>query len=78
MKNRYGVTLEQYDKMFEGQNGVCAICGGINKSDRRLAIDHNHETGKIRGLLCSNCNTGIGMLKENINILCSAISYLGK
>lgn len=78
LKNHHGVTLEQYDKMFEEQGGVCAICSGVNKNGRRLAIDHNHNTGEIRGLLCANCNIGIGMLKENVNILCSAISYLGK
>lgn len=76
LKNRYGITLKQYDQMFEEQNGICAICGGINKSGRRLHLDHDHKTGKIRGLLCGNCNTGIGMLKENIDILCNAISYL--
>ena len=72
----YGMTLEQYDRMFEDQDGVCAICGGINKSGRRLYVDHNHKTGKIRALLCCLCNNLIGNARENITILRSTINYL--
>lgn len=64
LRNRFGITLEQYDEMFENQNGVCAICGEINIDGRRLAVDHNHETGKIRGLLCTGCNTRLGILEH--------------
>ena len=76
LKRDFNITLEQYDEMFENQNGVCMICGGINSNGRRLAIDHNHETGKVRDLLCGNCNHFIGQAKENIIILQSAINYL--
>jgi hypothetical protein len=76
LKNKYGITLEQYDEMFEQQNGVCAICGGININGRRLGVDHDHETGKIRALLCNSCNHIIGDAKENIIVLQSAINYL--
>src|SRR4030042_4253907 len=51
LKNKYGMTLEEYDKILEQQNGVCKICGKINLNGKRLAVDHNHKTGKIRGLL---------------------------
>lgn len=60
LKSVYGITLEQYDKMFETQNGVCAICSGINKDGRRLFVDHDHKTGEIRGLLCYQCNSLLG------------------
>ena len=52
------------------------ICGGSCGSGRRLAVDHNHTTGKVRGLLCSNCNTLLGKAKDNVNILQAAIDYL--
>ena len=57
LKRNFGITLEQYDQMFEEQGGVCAICDGIEKN-RRLAVDHDHDhdTGRVRGLLCTKCN----------------------
>lgn len=69
----YGITLEDYNNMLASQNNRCLICGDIRY---KLHVDHNHETGKVRGLLCNSCNTGIGLLKENENILLSAIEYL--
>lgn len=71
------MTLKQYDEMFEKQSGVCKICGDINKSGRRLCVDHDHKTGKIRGLLCCACNSLIGYAKDDLLILKSAINYLG-
>lgn len=59
LKSKFNITLEQYDKMLEKQNGVCAICGKP-PIHRKLAIDHNHKTGKIRGLLCIRCNPMLG------------------
>lgn len=69
--------------MFEAQNGLCAICGepeigSQNGVVMRLAIDHCKKTNKIRELLCANCNRGLGMFGENIEILASAIKYLTK
>lgn len=64
LKRTYGLTLKQYDKMIEDQGGVCAICGGINENGHRLAVDHNHETGKVRGLLCRKCNLGLFALEN--------------
>ena len=77
LKQTYGLTLEQYDEMFEEQNGVCAICGGVNPDGRRLFVDHNHETGQIRGLLCVTCNARIGIL-ENKDWRPLAEKYLQK
>jgi hypothetical protein len=68
----YGFTLEDYNAMFEKQNGRCAICG----RDVPLHIDHDHVTGEFRGLLCFNCNTGIGSLKEDPQLLNRAAQYL--
>lgn len=73
----YGLRLGQYDEMLTAQNGVCAICGGVNKSGKRLAVDHCHETGEVRGLLCTNCNTAIGKLGHDQALLRAAIQYLG-
>lgn len=75
LKSRYGLTLEQYDKMFEDQGGVCAICGGINNDGRRLYIDHNHKTGKIRSLLCIRCNSKLSVLEDEV-FLSNAKKYL--
>lgn len=76
-KRKYGITIEEYDKLLNEQKGCCAICF-IKQKDigRNLSIDHCHTTGKIRGLLCNNCNASIGLFKEDINILESAINYL--
>lgn len=74
-KSRQGVAEEQYGLMLDQQNGVCAGCLSPPVS-KRLAIDHNHITGQIRGLLCSNCNLGIGLLKEDSEIMARLIQYL--
>lgn len=78
LKRMYGLTLEDYDQMFEQQNGVCAVCGGLATGGKRLVVDHCHITGKIRGLLCGNCNIGIGNMQDNVDILAQAIIYLNK
>lgn len=77
---KYGVTPEFYDELLESQNGKCAICESSDPSGRgtRFHLDHNHETGKVRGLLCSKCNTGIGLLKDSKEIIRKALIYLEK
>ncbi len=69
-----------YERMYEEQNGLCAICNGEESCYRNqhLAIDHNHETGKIRALLCSTCNRALGLFKDSIEVLESAKNYLLK
>lgn len=69
----YGISLEEYNNMFEEQEGKCAICG---KYYTTLHVDHNHKTGDLRGLLCRNCNVGIGLLHEDREILINALDYL--
>ena len=84
LKHDYGLTVEEYAKMYKEQDGLCAICGKPETVRNHshvisaLAVDHNHETGRVRGLLCSNCNKGIGNLKEDETILLNAIEYLKK
>ena len=75
---KYGITPEQYAEMLFLQGGVCAICGGDNADERKLAVDHNHKTGKVRGLLCNNCNRAIGLLKDNLEVVNNLLSYLQK
>ena len=77
LKRMYGIGMEEYDAMVANQNGVCSICGGPPRG-RLLAVDHNHATGKIRGLLCGPCNTGLGQFKDSVETLTAAISYLTK
>ena len=73
---KFGITIAEYDSMLAAQNGVCAICEDTCSTGYKLAVDHNHITGKIRALLCKNCNTAIGLLKENTNTMNKAINYL--
>jgi hypothetical protein len=80
LKARYGITIEQYDAMLKKQQGVCAICTNPETVNNKkwLAVDHDHNTGFIRGLLCHDCNTGIAKLKDSQALLKSAIWYLDK
>ena len=79
LRSKYGIELEDYNDMFVLQNGKCAICGKHQTELKKaLHIDHCHSTGKIRGLLCGNCNRGIGMLNDDIENLKCAILYLNK
>ena len=81
LKKLYGVTLDWYKEQYAKQGGVCAICSKpettvIHGKQVSLAVDHCHDTGKVRGLLCVPCNRGIGMLKHNRDLLQKAIAYL--
>lgn len=85
LNKRYGITPTQYDTLFISQNGCCAICGNVetarhnrSKKIQKLAVDHCHKTGKVRGLLCQDCNRGIGKFHEEIHRLQGAIEYLTK
>ena len=81
---KYGITIDQYDSIWSAQGCKCAICGAEKnyrtikgkKTETRMAVDHCHTTGNIRGLLCYTCNVGIGMLQDDTNILKAAINYL--
>jgi Recombination endonuclease VII len=76
LRTRYGITAEEYDAMLEAQNGVCAICQRECRTGMRLAVDHERETGKVRGLLCRACNGGIGAMQYSVENLERAATYL--
>lgn len=83
LKGRYGISLEIYQRMEVEQHGRCKICrrketliDGRTGRVRKLTVDHNHQTGRIRGLLCSQCNRSVGGFRDSISILQSAINYL--
>lgn len=76
LKSTYGISLVEYELMYEAQNGVCAICKKPESSGKGLAVDHDHETGKVRSLLCFMCNTSIGKLGEDIPRILEAAAYL--
>lgn len=79
LKKHYGITSEQYWKLFEAQKGNCACCGQSHELfKRRLHVDHDHETGVIRGLLCTECNPGLGYFQDSVERLEAAVTYLKK
>lgn len=85
LRSKYGITPEQYDTLLVEQGGVCLICGEgpsgrSNNGDLHeyLAVDHDHETGKVRGLLCVPCNRGLGFFRDDPQRLQSAIEHLAR
>lgn len=83
LKNTYGITHEDYQRLLDEQGGVCAVCGedepnehGRTGTKFRLAVDHCHDTGRVRGLLCQKCNRAIGLLRDDSGLLRKAIDYL--
>lgn len=83
LKRYYGITVDEYIAMHGAQGGVCAICKKYEASSdprtkalRRLAVDHDHATGKVRALLCSNCNVGLGRFNDDADLLREAADYL--
>ena len=78
LKSTFGISLEFYNQMLVAQDGACAICGSRHWGGRwnSPCVDHDHVTGKIRGLLCLQCNRGLGNFKDRIDILARAIAYV--
>lgn len=77
LKATYNITLEEYNQMFEDQNGCCKICGIHNSEAKRgLVVDHCHDSLKVRGLLCQKCNSALGFSNDDISILRNMIKYL--
>lgn len=81
--NRFGLTAEDYARMLAQQDGKCAICRQPETAihhktgePRALAVDHDHKTNAVRGLLCRDCNTGLGLFDDDLETLRSAIAYL--
>ncbi len=77
LKRQYNITPIDYDAMYEEQEGCCAICFTHQSSMKyRLHVDHDHKTGKVRGLLCKNCNLALGNFQDSVELLAKAIEYL--
>lgn len=82
LKEAYGITPEEFDRMYEAQHGLCAICGKpeTHKTPRgfvyKMSVDHDHNTGKVRALLCRSCNSGIGKLGDSSELAFRAALYL--
>lgn len=78
LKKRYGITVDDYNAMLDAQGGGCAICGGAQADGRdfRLHVDHDHETGRVRGILCGSCNRGLGNLGDDPDRCEAAAKYL--
>lgn len=73
---RYGLSAEQYFELYQKQGGKCRICGCELPDGEYLHVDHNKRSGEVRGLLCSKCNKGIGLFKENPSVMNRAIEYI--
>jgi hypothetical protein len=74
---KYGLTIAEYDLMFEEQGRVCAICKEPTPKGKGFwHVDHDHTTGKVRGILCDWCNRGLGQYRDNVDYLLSAVTYL--
>lgn len=69
LKTAYGLTLEKWNQLLDEQNGGCAICGRIDSGKRKLSVDHDHKTGKVRGLLCQMCNSNVIVAVEHYSHL---------
>jgi len=78
LMRRYNMTLEDYDELLELQEGLCDICGVTLVDTRSTHIDHCHATGKVRGILCANCNKGLAFFDDNVLTLANSIVYLEK
>lgn len=81
LKAKYGLTVQEYDQMLAAQDGACAICGASGSGVSRfgvLVVDHDHETGEVRGLLCSTCNSAIGLLGDDPETVQKAAGYLSR
>jgi len=76
LKKTFGIGYQEYLHMLAAQDNCCGICGTDESGARAFAVDHCHTTGNIRGLLCGNCNSGIGHLKDDVELLKRAIQYL--
>jgi len=78
LRDRFGLTIEEYNTLLDSQNGLCKICGEkkLAKNQTRMGVDHCHDTGTIRGILCNNCNTALGYFNDSVDLLSNAIKYI--
>ena len=78
LRRKFGITLDEYGALLQAQRGVCAICGRLPREDSSLHVDHDHETGDVRGLLCFQCNNALGDFDDELERLRSAVGYLDR
>lgn len=76
LKDKWGLSRDDFDRMLAGQGGVCAICRNASNGHGKFHVDHDHQTGAIRGLLCGACNMGMGQFRDRADILRAAADYL--
>lgn len=76
LQQKYGITIEEYEQMLAQQKGRCMICRKKPSDSKKLAVDHCHKTGKVRGLLCHHCNNGLGCFKDDTELMTAAIAYV--
>ena len=76
LKRKFGITPEDYDRRLSQQRGGCAVCGRAPKTGKSLHIDHDHETGYVRGLLCFKCNAALGQLGDDLGRIERALTYV--
>jgi Autographiviridae endonuclease VII len=76
LRNKFGLTVEEYDEILEAQDGVCALCDSLPTPGISLHVDHDHGTGEIRGLLCVRCNNALGLFREDPDLLKRAVRYV--
>jgi len=77
-RKKFGSSEEDFEKRFKLQNSKCGICGIEREEKRAFSLDHDHKTGRIRGILCTKCNLGLGYFSDNKDLLSKAVSYLEK
>lgn len=78
LKEAYGITIDDMDRMIEECNATCTICGESQLDPYKMHVDHCHKTGRLRGLICGKCNVGIGMFRDNPDYLLNAAAYLAR
>jgi hypothetical protein len=83
LRRKYGIRIGEFDELMKIQNGVCGICESSKSLDRngnqaRLCVDHDHQTGAVRGLLCSTCNSALGLFKDDARLLTRALMWIGQ
>lgn len=78
LKAKYGIDQQEFNKMLKNQGKKCGICSRKPKGKEIFHVDHDHDTGKVRGILCNHCNRGLGLLRDNEEIVASALKYLRK
>jgi len=77
LKRLYGLSKDEFENIFHQQGKACAICGKKDCNSKELHVDHDHASGAVRGILCSNCNTALGLIKDNPKIAQTMVDYLG-